>query len=142
MINSFKGNYAFLSNFYPCEINFDGDVYPSVEHAYQASKTTVYSERKNIRLAGGAGIAKQRGKSVTLRREWDDPTFRIETMRSFLQEKFSDPTLVKILLNTGDEELVEGNWWGDKFWGVCRGKGENHLGKLLMEIRNDLRLRK
>ena len=121
-INSFKGAYAFLSNFYPCEIHFEGAIYPSVEHAYQASKTVVYAEKENIRLARGPGIAKQRGKTVTLRKEWDDPQFRIDTMRGLLQEKFSDPPLVNMLLTTGDEELIEGNWWGDKFWGVCKDK--------------------
>ena len=56
-------------------------------------------------------------------------------MRDALIQKFSDKKLQKKLIDTGDAELIEGNWWGDKFWGVCEGEGENHLGKLLMEVR-------
>lgn len=139
MINSFSGEYAFLSNFYPCDMHFAGEDYFSVEHAYQASKTTNQLERMHIKRASSSADAKKRGKKVTLRENWE--AIKLETMRGFLQEKFSHPALAQKLLDTGDEELVEGNWWNDTYWGVCKGRGENHLGKLLMEIRNDIRPR-
>jgi predicted NAD-dependent protein-ADP-ribosyltransferase YbiA (DUF1768 family) len=59
-------------------------------------------------------------------------------METLLRQKFAHPELRAKLKETNDAELVEGNWWGDRFWGVCRGEGENHLGKLLMKIRAEL----
>lgn len=139
MISEFKGKYRFLSNFHPIKVEFEGDSYLSVEHAYQAAKTVDPLERLDIHVAPTAAEAKKRGKKVTLRPEWDDPKFRLATMKALLVQKFNDPDLREALLATYPQELVEGNWWGDVFWGMCRGKGENHLGKLLMEIRDDLK---
>lgn len=53
--------------------------------------------------------------------------------------KMSEPKLRSQLLSTGTAELVEGNWWNDRYWGVCNGRGENHLGKILMRIREELK---
>jgi hypothetical protein len=58
-------------------------------------------------------------------------------MRECLSQKFADPTLRARLLETGDRDLIEENTWNDRFWGVCRGHGGNHLGKLLMAIRTE-----
>jgi predicted NAD-dependent protein-ADP-ribosyltransferase YbiA (DUF1768 family) len=53
--------------------------------------------------------------------------------------KFANhPELLKQLLATGDEELVEGNGWGDRFWGKVDDIGENNLGKILMGVRREL----
>jgi hypothetical protein len=61
---------------------------------------------------------------------------KVQTMMNLVWRKFtSNPTLAKKLLDTGDAYLIEGNWWGDTFWGICKDKGENHLGKILMQIR-------
>lgn len=132
-VNSFDGPYRFLSNFWPNEVTFDDETYPSIEHAYQAAKTLDPEDREKIRLAPTAAKAKKFGKVVTLRPDWND--VRLDIMKELLQQKFSNPTLRDLLIATGDEELIEGNWWGDVYWGKCRGKGENHLGRLLMEIR-------
>lgn len=59
-------------------------------------------------------------------------------MEDLLRLKFSNREVANLLILTGDEELIEGNWWGDKFWGIYNGEGENHLGKLLMKIRGEL----
>ena len=59
----------------------------------------------------------------------------LDVMRDLVVQKFSDPLLQSLLETTGDEELIEGNHWGDVFWGVCKGVGENHLGKILMKVR-------
>ena len=135
-IDSFTGEYRFLSNFYPCEIIFEGALYPSVEHAYQAAKTLVQEERGRIQAAKTPGAAKKLGRKVTLQAGWN--SMRVAVMRELLRTKFSDNVLKAILLETGDADLVEGNNWGDAFWGVCKGRGENWLGRLLTEIRKEV----
>jgi ribA/ribD-fused uncharacterized protein len=72
-----------------------------------------------------------------MRDDWND--IKIDVMRDLLQEKFSDDDLRELLLATGDAELIEGNTWNDYFWGVCLGEGQNWLGKLLMEVRKELK---
>ena len=134
MIDSFSGKYRFLSNFWPCHVTRNGFTYPSVEHAYQAAKTTDPVEHAYIMTAYSAGQAKSYGRQIrNLRSDWND--VRIGIMQELLQQKFSDLQLRTKLENTASEVLVEGNYWGDTFWGMCRGVGQNHLGKLLMEIR-------
>ena len=141
-IDRFDGNYWFLSNFYSIGIELDGVVYPSVEHAYQASKTHDLEWRQTILTARTAGGAKRFGRNIPkehFRKDWED--VKLGLMEGFLRQKFAIVTLHARLLGTGDAELIEGNDWGDQFWGVYKGKGENHLGKLLMKIRIDLRLK-
>lgn len=135
MIDSFNGKYRFLSNFYPSKVSLDGWEFPTVEHAFQAAKTLDGNKRRQIQQAAKPGDAKRLGRTVNLRADWEDA--KIDVMRQLLRRKFSDPFLLSQLLTTGTEELVEGNWWRDTFWGVCNGVGENHLGKLLMEIREE-----
>lgn len=135
-IAEFTGEYTFLSNFYPCNIRFEGFDYPSVEHAYQASKTLNDKERTYIRNLKFAGQAKKAGKKVCKRPDWE--SMKLEVMEEFLRQKFSDPVLRDKLLLTGDSTLIEGNEWKDKFWGVYRGNGSNYLGKLLMHIRSEI----
>ena len=138
MIQRFRGKYAFLSNFYPAVIQWGPHSYPTVEHAYQARKTLSKAERELIRQASTPGAAKRLGRRVTLRSDWD--SIKILVMKTFLAVKFADAELARMLLETGDELLVEGNTWGDRFWGVDeQGVGENNLGRLLMELRQKLR---
>lgn len=110
--------------------------YPSVEHAYQAAKTTVPQERAKIARLATPGEAKRAGRRVTLRPDWD--AIKLDVMRGLLLQKFTYPDLGRALLETKPAELIEGNSWHDTFWGVdlTTGRGENHLGKLLMEIRD------
>jgi len=129
--------YSFLSNFYPCLIEFDGDIYPSLEHAYQAAKTNDPNERKKIREEKQVRRAKQIGRHVTIREDWEQ--IKVEVMRDLLKKKFENPQLRKLLLDTYPHDLVEGNNWGDTFWGVCRGHGKNMLGVLLIQLRSKLR---
>lgn len=137
LIDSFSGRHRFLSNFYPASIVLDGEEYPTVEHAYQAAKTVDSLARAFIRGLSRAGDAKRAGKAFPLRPDWEE--MKLPIMESLLWQKFAAPPLRTWLLDTGDQVLVEGNYWGDEFWGVCRGRGENHLGKLLMKVRNELR---
>ncbi len=135
-INSFFGEYRFLSNFYPCWVGFEDVIYPSVEHAYQAAKCSDPNYRGTIRQADTPGVAKRLGKMALLRQGWED--VKLVIMERLLIKKFADFELGRDLKNTNDAELIEGNSWGDTFWGVCNGVGENHLGKLLMEVRDRL----
>ena len=137
MIDSFRGEYRFLSNFYPAAVELYGETYPTVEHAYQAAKTNDPAARERIRWAQRPGDAKRLGQSVQIRSDWE--SVKVDVMRGLLVKKFSDRRLADMLLKTGDEELVEGNYWGDRFWGVCGGDGDNWLGRLLMEVRRELR---
>lgn len=137
MINSFKGEYFFLSNFYPVEILYKKQIFLCVEAAYQASKFTDPKIQSNFLNKSGSDskkLAKLHNKYI--RSDWD--TRKVSVMEELLRIKFSNTLLRTRLLDTEGEELVEGNWWGDTFWGVCNGEGENHLGKLLMKIRKDL----
>lgn len=137
-IEAFTGRYRFLSNFYPSVIVWEGIVYATVEHAYQALKTDDIESRRAIAGMTTPGHAKRLGQNVVLRDNWEkDKVFR---MLELLYLKFESPALRKKLLGTRDEQLVEGNNWGDTFWGVCNGKGKNILGKLLMQIRHEIRM--
>lgn len=138
MIDCFRGPNGFLSNFYPCTIIDDGISYYSVEHAYMAMKTLDRTIRERIAICATPGQAKRMGRKIKLRAGWEN--IKVDIMRGLLEKKFQDPTLRQQLLDTGDEELMEGNTWGDEYWGVCRGKGKNMLGKLLMALRETLRV--
>jgi hypothetical protein len=135
-ITSFRG--TFLSNFHPCKITLDGQQYPSVEHAYQAAKTTDMAKRGWLQADNtSAAEAKSYGKMLPLRDGWEG--MKVSVMEYLLRQKFRTDTFPgQELLRTGDVDLVEGNTWGDVFWGVCNGKGENRLGRLLMQIRKEI----
>lgn len=132
---AFTGELAFCSNFYPAPCVFEGVLYPTSEHAFQAAKTLDPKERETIRKATTAGQAKKLGRQVTLRSDW--MKVRLQVMETCLRSKFSHPDMMLLLQATKGRQLSEINWWNDTFWGVCRGKGEDHLGKLLMRIRDE-----
>jgi ribA/ribD-fused uncharacterized protein len=132
-IDAFKGRYAFLSNFYAAPVQYCGEAYPTVEHAYQAAKTLDFDVRRRIRAARTPGVAKRIGQLVSLRPQWD--IMRCDVMMTLVWQKFLDAQLRLRLLDTGTRPLIEGNGWGDRFWGVAGGQGENQLGRILMIIR-------
>jgi N-glycosidase YbiA len=137
LISNFHGENFFLSNFFPAPVSYEGEIYPTVEHAFQAAKTLDREQRKSIQDAETPAKAKQMGKTVTLRPDWEQEKLAI--MLELLRQKFSQPELRQKLLATDDAELIEGNTWGDRFWGcvLVEGQwvGQNHLGKLLMQVR-------
>lgn len=139
-IHQFRGEFAFLSNFWWAPVHFDGLIFPTAEHAYQAAKTLDPTEREWIRTMRTPGIAKRAGRTVTLRPFWND--IRIAAMDVILHAKFFDLELRRKLIATHPRRLIEGNYWGDTFWGCVavdgKLKGENHLGKLLMQLRKEL----
>ena len=132
-IESFQGKHRFLSNFWPARVKLDDVEYPTVENAYQAAKTL---SGRHVFLSCRAGDAKRLGRGVTLRPDWE--AVKVETMRGLLRQKFAAEPLRSMLIETGDARLVEGNTWGDRFWGVCGGAGQNMLGHLLMSVRDEL----
>ena len=136
MINKFFGEYRWLSNFWAVEVVLDGVTYNSTEAANQAAKTLDMKEREEIRAATTFKQAKHLGYLVTLRKDWEK--VKLQVMEDLLQQKFKHPDLRAKLIATYPEELIEKNTWNDTFWGQCKGKGENHLGKLLMKIREEL----
>lgn len=136
-INSFRGENSFLSNMSGSSFKVGQETYPTVEHFFQVMKTTDPAERAKILAAKTAGEAKKIGRTVTLRKNWNE--IREEVMEAGLRAKFQqNPELKKRLIDTGDVDLIEGNTWGDTFWGEVNGKGQNKLGKLLMKIRDEL----
>lgn len=129
--------YKWLSNFWPVEVEFDGETYPSTEHAYQAAKTLIPEERMMVRRTSACGAAKKMGAAVTLRKDWEE--IKIGVMHDLVRQKFTKHSYLKEkLILTGRHHLVEGNTWNDKFWGVCDGEGENHLGRILMDVRAEI----
>lgn len=146
-INSFSGEYRFLSNFWPCVVSLAGEVFSSVEHAYQFAKLkephpldeygwSEYNQYLRKIKQATAGQAKKLGRTIEVRKDWDD--IKLPIMEGLNYQKYQDPALKSKLLSTYPRELIEGNTWGDTFWGVCNGVGENHLGKILMKIRQEL----
>jgi ribA/ribD-fused uncharacterized protein len=175
-IDYFKYEWAFLSNFYPSEVTFEGVLYASVEHAYQAAKFTdpeirsKFAVKTNPRLTPGQAkrLAHSLRDKGLQRPDWDEISLTV--MRGLLVQKFSGSILKRKLLSTFSAYLEEGNYWHDTFYGVCHGKidgmvckrisehktpdtgygdmqvdpdtlvliGQNHLGRLLMEIRSEI----
>ena len=132
-----EGGHTRLSNFSPSPFTLGGLEWATVEHYFQAMKTKDPSEREAIRLAGSPGQAKRLGRKATLRPDWEE--IKLAVMRQALHAKFKPGNLDgRYLLSTGDAYLIEGNDWGDRFWGVDGG-GQNWLGHLLMARRAELR---
>lgn len=132
VIDCFRDEYDFLSNFHV--ETADG---LTTEHLFQAAKAVNKAEAMDILAAPTPGQVKRRGRYCTLRPGWDEQ--RDEIMLTLVRMKFKAPELRDKLLATGDAELIEGNTWGDQYWGVCQGVGENKLGKILMQVREELR---
>lgn len=148
MITHFRNEYDFLSNFFQSLIEYKNITYPTLEHAYQATKCIKVEDREKIRNSKTPSIAKKLGRldnyEIEKRKDWKDVS--LEIMQELLEIKFSDPILKEKLLKTGDMYLIEGNNWNDKFWGCVWNdnigiwEGENHLGKLIMKVRDKLKI--
>lgn len=138
-ITSFSGEYRFLSNFYPSEFAYIGYKWLTAEHAYQAMKSVDEDVWNHFAYGGiSAGQAKRLGSKINLKPYWEDA--KLSVMRSVVSAKFDqNPELMEKLMATKGCELIEGNTWGDTFWGQSPlGKGKNELGKILMSIRDDI----
>ena len=137
MIDKFREEYFFLSNFYEVPVTYGGVTYQNNEAAFQAQKTTDSALKAKF-ASLDPKQAKSLGRRVSLRDDWDD--IKCDIMYDICKAKFSqNPDLALKLDATGGQELVEGNDWNDHFWGVCNGKGKNMLGIILMKIREESR---
>jgi len=135
MIDSFRGENQFLSNFYDYFMYFEGKFYKNSEAAFQAQKC-IKEEYKNNFSTLSARDSKILGKQVELREDWEE--VKDEIMYNVVKEKFRTINMARLLLATGEQELVEGNSWGDTYWGKCDGRGKNKLGHILMKVRQEL----
>jgi len=144
MINRFIGKYKEFSNFEPASVRFENLTFPTVEHAYVAAKSLDRSFRRDIALmaANKAGMAKKWGRTVKLRDDWEK--VKLEIMQELVLQKFNKDNNYhrhELLLDTTDQLIVEGNFWHDNYWGNCicdrcmKIKGENHLGIIIMKVR-------
>lgn len=142
-ITLFRGDYNWLSNFqyFDKPMTYGDLKFLTNEHFYIAIKTLDQSLRKEVSEHPAKGL-KKFGKTLPIRGDWEE--IKIEVMLYGLRYKFShhNPSLRNKLLNTTDLVVEERNWWGDKFWGTClkTGEGENHLGKLIMKVREEIKI--
>jgi ribA/ribD-fused uncharacterized protein len=138
-VYGFFGRYAFLSNFHPSPIVVDGITYPTVEHAFAAAKTHNTEIKGRIAQASSPGDAKKLGRGLQLRSDWE--AVKDGIMLDLVRRKFAaHPELAAQLLDTDDAELIEANYWNDRYWGVDSktGAGRNQLGKTLMIVRDKI----
>jgi hypothetical protein len=138
-IDGFFGPYRCLSNFWAAPLTYNGVLYATVEHGYQSAKCVNSLDAYIVENARTPALSKNLVKKFKIREDWDD--VKLEVMYDLVKLKFQTHEYLKEkLLDTGDVELIEGNTWGDTYWGVCNGVGENNLGHILMQIREELRV--
>ena len=136
MINGFKEKYSFLSIYYPTEIEYEGIKYNCPINAFLAQQVSSQIQKKQI-----AKSAPSRSTIMVINSEEKvnlTTEQQLEIMYNICKIKFSDENLKQSLLSTKNEELVDETDWNNKFWGVTNGEGENHIGKILMKIRDEL----
>lgn len=141
MIKEFQGEYRWLSNFTKVNITIDGVTFPSIEHAYVSMKIEdnpdwiKFCSNPNVT----SGQIKRACRDKQIREDWEE--IKLEVMELLCRIKFNKEPFKTYLLSTGDKEIQEGNKWNDTFWGIClkTGIGENHLGKIIMKIRKELK---
>lgn len=138
-IESFQGEYRYLSNFYECSVPYDYLIFKTSEHAFQAAKAKHNNDWLNIWSLKFPSQAKKIGKTIEIKENWEN--IRIKVMYDIVFNKFlfNLKTIGLQLLKTNDAILIEGNTWGDQFWGVSNGFGYNHLGHILMQVRKELK---
>jgi len=138
MIDEFKGHHRLLSNFFESSVIYEGILYRNSEAAYKAQKCIKDEYKLNFTKLN-AKDSKILGSQVKLREDWDE--VKDEIMYEIVLQKFRSTAMYSLLKSTGEQELVEGNSWGDTYWGVCKGEGKNKLGKILMRVRTELNQR-
>ena len=137
-IKGFFGPYRFMSNFQIAPIVYEGLEYPSTENAYQAGKSLDIETRKQF-LNITPSEARKLGQKIPVRADWEFIKYGV--MRDVCTYKFTQHSHLREALKlTGEKYLSEHNHWGDRYWGFCNGSGENNLGKILMEIRDNLKI--
>lgn len=137
-ILQFKDEFAFLSNDFPAETEYEGIVYPCAGSAFLASKFESRAER--VKIAGmGTDRAKMKYSAEPGSSEWQE--MQTEIMEDIVRAKFmKNPALLGKLLQTGSRRIINGGR-KDRFWGVnlITWEGENRLGNILMKLREEWR---
>lgn len=133
--------HRWLSNMWYVDIPLKGVVYASVEHAYQSEKSKDPAWKKFCADRNTKpSETKTKAKEIVIREDWEN--VKLLVMYYCLQHKFRQEPFKSKLLATGNVNIQEGNYWEDTFWGVDLKKnpnlGENHLGRLIMKIRDEL----
>ena len=145
MVHGFDNKYSFLSNFYACQVTYEGITYPTSEHAFQAAKSLDTKAREWVAAAPTPGQAKRRGRAVELRPDWEK--VKDQVMLDIVREKFKNEDMRARLLATigeGYDGFCEDNYWHDNYWGNCNCtkcaniEGKNMLGKVLMEVAREV----
>jgi hypothetical protein len=139
MIKEFQKEYRWLSNFMPVNIILDEEEYSSVEHAYQSAKSDDQDWKQFCILESNPAEVRRQSRNVVLKKDWN--IIKDEIMLQLLKQKFSQEPYKHLLLDTKNEQIQEGNYWGDTYWGVDlkTGEGENRLGKMIMKIRQEIK---
>lgn len=139
IIEQFRGEYRWLSNFHNCKIEFDGYTYPTAEHAFMSAKSNSIEWKEFCSDSRRTpGEVKKAGKKVELIEDWDNKKF--DVMKKIQQIKYNQEPFKSLLLKTKDKHIQEGNYWNDLEWGFCLKtfKGNNRLGEIIMEVRDTL----
>lgn len=141
MIYEFRGDYGWLSNFYPCKVTYRHSEFDSVEQAYMFAKNDTSGDWLEFCLNNPPAICKAQSKLIKIRDDWD--SVKLEIMELLLEQKFNKEPFKSKLIATGNRNIIEGNYWNDSFWGidlkVNPNYGENHLGRIIMKIRDNLK---
>lgn len=139
VIDRFRGTYSFLSNFSTYKVFYMGDTYYSAEAAYQGAKAATDLQRMKMVRVKRPDFARRIGRNMKpIRADWENVKLRV--MYDIVKAKFlQNEKLQAKLLATRDRMLIEGNDWGDTFWGMVDGEGENNLGKILMRVREEIK---
>ena len=137
-IHGFFGPFRFLSNFHFIDIEWNGVIFPTTEHAYQAAKSDDPNVWRFFASLAKPAESRKLGQEIALHPEWHT-RIKFEVMYDLTKQKFAKDPLRKMLLDTGEMYLEETNHWGDVIWGVCNGVGQNMLGHTLMMVRDELR---
>jgi ribA/ribD-fused uncharacterized protein len=151
VIDSFRDEWFFLSNFSYHKFVYKGKLFKTSEHFFMACKTFDKEHQAQIIACEKPSEAKalckpkSHGGIITLREDWENVKYRLMDLAIYL--KFTqNPTIAKELIDTGDAYLIEGNTWHDNVWGNCTcGRpqcyedGLNALGIALMNLRDKLR---
>lgn len=141
MIYKFREKYGWLSNMATCRVVVYGKTFESVENAYMYLKKPDDKEWGEFCMKNPPNKVKTASKDIEIRNDWED--VKLKVMYNLLIQKYTTEPFKTKLLETGNENIVEGNYWNDKFWGVDLKEtpniGENWLGRLIMDIRNKIR---
>jgi len=129
-----------LANFYLSPVLLDGKEWPSVEHYYQAQKSSDEKFKESIRLAATPGEAKALGRSIQFKQGNDWEEVKVDFMEIGTRAKYRQhQDLKKFLLGTGEKTIRE-HTGSNKFWGDGGdGNGKNKMGRILMKVREELR---